>query len=150
MSNLAAFASLLQLGFGIGIGLSVFRSPLTLRATSLGKRLDAELSIIKDSHSTKANELRGKLSSAKLLYHDAMREMERSYVPLMGAVLIGALANMSGLILASLYPDVVVNESLSGVLLFISTGYYLFVALVIEIYTRYRMRAVYSALAGIL
>ncbi len=148
MSNLGAFASLLQLGFGIGIGLSVFRTPLTLRATILGKRLDSELTIIRDIRSTQAEELRGKISSAKLVYHNAMQEIEKSYLPLMGAVLVGAAANLVALIASSLYPDMPVDGFWATILIIVSFGYYVALALIIEVYTRYRMRPVYAEVDG--
>lgn len=150
MSNLGAFASLLQLGFGIGIGLSVFRTPLTLRAINLGKRLDAELSIVRNNSSDTAENLRGRLSSAKLMYHDKMCEIEKSYVPLMGAVLAGAAINLFYLVWSSVSPEIEIDNIFASFLIFISVFYYAIIALFIEIYTRVRMKPIYSSLSGII
>jgi hypothetical protein len=77
MATMGEFSSLLQLGFGIGIGLSYFRAPVELRSASLGKAVDDEITVIAGVNTAKAQEKRGELSSLKLAFNDEMERLEK-------------------------------------------------------------------------
>jgi hypothetical protein len=149
MATMGEFSSLLQLGFGIGIGLSYFRAPVELRSASLGKAVDDEITVIAGVNTAKAQEKRGELSSLKLAFNDEMERLEKWQLPFMIAAITGAAGNWIALIYASLYATDSVTTAGEIGLIILSVIYYLALGLVLEIMAQWRFRDVRLRLAQI-
>jgi len=134
---LGAFASLLQLGFGIGIGLSLFKTPLTIRAAKIGLHIDAQLSALHGVHTEVGKDQRGRLASLKLEFSDTEVTLNKIYHVLFIFVLIGVIAKLLLLISASVWPGARLNDKEMVLLLFVSVGYYLTLGALMELLTRF-------------
>ena len=149
MATLGEFGSLLQLGFGVGIGLSYFRAPVELRSVSLGRAIDDEITVIAGVNTTKALQKRGELSSLKLAFNEEMERLEKWQMPFMVAALSGAVANWIALIYASLFAAYVLSLSEETALIILSVVYYVALGFSLEIIARWRFRYVRLRLAQI-
>lgn len=149
MATLGEFSSLLQLGFGIGIGLSYFRAPVELRASTLAQAIDGEISIVRGVTTPKAQQKTADLSSLKLRFSDIREQLEKLQFPFMVAAIAGALANWIFLILASLYASRQLLRYEKLGLLFVSVGYFVLLLVVLELIAQFRFRSVRLRLAAI-
>lgn len=126
------FTSLLQLGVGIGIGLSLFRAPVDFRTARITKSLDNELSVLRGTASTFANRKRRELLDLKFEFAEAQRSLESAIVPAMYFALFGALLNLSALVGASLHAKTPLIGWNVIELLFISVAYYFLILAFLE------------------
>jgi hypothetical protein len=142
MATLGEFASLVQLGFGIGVGLSLFRAPMDLRVRSIGRAIDAQLRVLSGVRTAAARERKAKLSTLKLAFADQRRRLDKLNLPFMAATLFCAALNLAALVWASLDATHVVTGLERNALLFISVGAYVLVLLVLEAVARFYFREV--------
>lgn len=133
MATLGEFGSLLQLGFGVGVGLSFFRAPMDLRAKALSKAIESQFAVVSGVKSQRARERSGKLASVKLEFTQKRRQLELLNLPFMIATVAFALLNLAALIWASLDAGRSLTGHERSALLFISVGSYTFVFLALEI-----------------
>lgn len=146
MAYMNDFASLLQLGFGIGAGLSLFRAPMDLRAAGIQRRIGSEIEVLERVKSPGASAKVGLLSSLEMRFHENKSELDGSLKPIMAMTFIVALVNVSALVWVSLDPRSEVSLYLSWGFIFISVGYYLVVGLAVEWLTRKHLGRIRSAL----
>jgi hypothetical protein len=149
VATLGEFSSLLQLGFGIGIGLSYFRAPVELRASTLRQAIDGELLIVRGVATPKAQQKSADLASLKLAFSDVREQLEKLQLPFMIAAIAGAITNWVFLILASLYASRALVRWEKLGLLFISVGYFVLLLVALELIAQYRFRTVRLRLAAI-
>ncbi|KIZ41430.1 MULTISPECIES: hypothetical protein [Rhodopseudomonas] len=149
MATLGEFSSLLQLGFGIGIGLSYFRAPVELRAKELAMAIDNEIIVLEGLSSAKAQQQRGDLSLLKLAFNVEADNLEKWLFPFMIGALVGAVGNWTALVLASLYAPYVLSAHEKIGLLFLSVAYYLILGALLEIMARWRFHIIKLRLAEI-
>lgn len=124
MATLGEFGSLLQLGFGIGVGLSVFRAPMERRARSLEGAIEAQLGVVKGVRTAKAQDRTGKLASLKLSFVAQRRKLNRFNLPLLWTTVGFAILNLGALIWASLDAAHRLTASERNILLFVAVGSY--------------------------
>ena len=142
MSSMGEYGSLLQLGFGIGAGLSVFQAPLKLRYEYLNTSINAQLKMTANTNSVKADDLHAKLSELYLslgMRNDRISELQK---PFLVCCLFGAALNWAVLIYASMYASHNVSHLGRSAVIFISVIYYIIIGLVLEIVVRLRLRAI--------
>jgi hypothetical protein len=146
MATLGEFSSLLQLGFGIGIGLSLFRAPVDLRTAKLAREIDGDLAAIRGVASEVARTKRRGLMTLKLRFANTRRELDSKQIPFMIAALLGALANLAGLIAASSDAQRTLSSGQQAGLIFLSSGYFLLLALCLEVLARWYLTALFEEL----
>ncbi len=132
MATLGEFGSLLQLGFGVGVGLSLFRAPMELRANALARAIEAQLGVVKGVQTPKARERSGKLASLKLKFVEQRRKLNRLNRPLMVLTVAFALLNLAALIWASVDASHVLSNGERNTLLFVSAGSYVAILAALE------------------
>ena len=101
MATLGEYGSLLQLGFGIGIGLSIFRAPMDLLSISFEKDLRAELDVFEGVQTTKAKTNKSDLGDLSLEFAQTAEALNSFHLPFMIAAIAGALVNWGLLAWAS-------------------------------------------------
>jgi hypothetical protein len=132
MATLGEFGSLLQLGFGVGVGLSLFRAPMELRANALARAIEAQLGVVKGVQAPKARERSGKLASLKLKFVEQRRKLNRLNRPFMVLTIAFALLNLAALIWASVDASHVLLSGECNILLFVSVGSYVAIFAALE------------------
>jgi hypothetical protein len=142
MATLGEFSSLLQLGFGIGIGLSYFRAPVELRSASLRQAIEDEITIVRGVSSAKAQQKLGDLSSLKLAFNEEIDKLEGWQLPFMIAALAGGAGNWIALVFASVSAQCVLTATGEFGLIFLSVGYYILLAIALEFIAQWRFRSV--------
>lgn len=93
MATLGEYGSLLQLGFGIGIGLSIFRAPLDLISKGLADDLNAELGVVENLKTAKAQQMKTQLIDLKIRLSEKVQRLERLHIPFLIAAVFVALVN---------------------------------------------------------
>lgn len=149
MATFGEFSSLLQLGFGVGIGLSYFRAPIDLRSASLRQEIEDEITIVDGVPSSEAEQKRGDLASLNLTFNDELDNLEKWQFPFMVAALAGAAGNLIALVMASLHAMQLLTTVAEMGLIVLSVGYYLVIVGLLEIIARWRFRSVKLRLAQI-
>lgn len=144
MATLNEFSSLLQLGVGIGIGLSLFRAPIDLRVTSLTAILENETRILQTVQTTAAKARLADFASAAVELAGEHGNLESDLRWFLGATLLGAVANWAALIWASLDATHTLNFGETILLLTISVFYYAAILGALEILARRRLRVLTS------
>jgi len=140
MPTYGDFASLLQLGVGIGIGLSLFRAPVDIRTAKLEKVLAAEILALKGSGPTefRASKRRA-LQKLRLGYAAVRQDLERYQHPFMILAALGAFANLAALVFVSLYAQQTASDYATYALIFVSSGYFLLLLLLLEVIARWHL-----------
>lgn len=146
MATLSEFTSLLQLGFGVGVGLSFFRAPMDLRANALARAIESQLGVVKGLRTAKAQERGGKLASLKLKFVEQRRKLNRLNRPFMGLTVLFALLNLAALIWASLDASHTLSRAERDWLLFIAVGSYVIIFVALEAIARWLFRDVAAEL----
>jgi hypothetical protein len=139
MASYGEFSSLLQLGVGIGIGLSIFKAPIDLRTNRIGRALDAEILALRGGASDFTKQKRRELMMLRLHFLQVRESLERLQRPFMVTAVAGAILNLLFLIKASLDASAQVSRCMIWVLLFTSIGLYLLVGCGLEILARYKL-----------
>jgi hypothetical protein len=149
LATLNDFASLLQLGVGIGIGLLAFRAPMDLRVGQLSKALDEEFRVFSGGTSDKALSALQEIASLQLEFNETCIKLERWNRPFMAITILVALGNWVALIFASLYASTVLTCSQESGLLTLSVFYYVVIWLILEALARWQLRGVQSKLKAL-
>jgi hypothetical protein len=127
MATLGEYSSLLQLGVGFGVGLSLFRAPMSLFVDKLENDLAAEVDVLEKVHSPKAKEARSTLASLKLEISRKQRKVENWNLPFLIAAILGAAVNWALLVAASKCASYTLSFAEESVLLAVSVGLFVFV-----------------------
>lgn len=135
MATLGEYGSLLQLGFGIGIGLSVFRAPMELLSVKLKSDLDAEFAVLEKVISTRAGEQRGKLSDLQLQFSQTASWLDRMHLPFMIASIIAAIVNWIFLAIGSSSASYQLNALQEWGLFLVAGPIYLLISIVLAALT---------------
>lgn len=120
MTTFGNFSSLLQLGVGIGIGLSLFRAPVDLRVSKLDRAIEAELAALRGVTLAFATLKRRDLLDLKLHFRSTKENLEVDMLPFMALAVIGSALNLVGLVFASIYPAYVLNNYELYAIIFVS------------------------------
>lgn len=142
MATYGDFSSLLQLGVGIGIGISLFRAPVDLRVSRLERIIDGEIAVLRGTDVPFGQKKRRDMMDLRFQFMTVRAKLDRWQWPFMAAAVIGALANLAGLIVATLDKDGVVCDFGQWTLLFVSIGWYFILLLALEILARVTLRSV--------
>lgn len=94
MATLGEYSSLLQLGVGVGIGLSLFREPIEIRTHLLRRELDVQLKILAKSQTDFGKQKYLSMVQIQILFDDCVRNLENLQRPIMAALLINSLINV--------------------------------------------------------
>lgn len=135
MATYGDFSSLLQLGVGIGIGLSLFRAPVDLRVAYLGRTIDSEIAMLR-SPLPFAKRKRRDLQDLKLRFLTVSGNLERRQLPFMVIAVGLSVANLAALIWAAVDKDRCVSGPELWMLLAISVGGYILLIAALEILAR--------------
>lgn len=133
MSNLGEFSSLLQLGVGFGIGLSLFRAPMTLLLEKLARELAHEMDVVDTIQTPAARRLKGELSNLQMDISTNADALNRWNLPFMIAAIVGGLVNWAALILASVNAQRPLTWEEEWLLIGISVGWFLAIGTVVGI-----------------
>jgi hypothetical protein len=125
MATLGEYSSLLQLGVGFGIGLSLFRAPMTLYLDKLENDLAAEVDVLEKVNSPKAREARSVLATLKLEISKKQNTLERWNLPFLIAAILGAAVNWMLLITASMCATYTLSFTQQLWLLVVSVGLFI-------------------------
>jgi hypothetical protein len=149
MATMGEFNSLLQLGVGIGIGLSVFRAPMDIKATYLENALADEASVLNGVNTPQGLTKRGEISTLRLRFNDARVLMEKWQKPFLYATLLGAAANCFALIFASLCANYVLREREELLLIFLSVFYYVVIWITLALIAHWHFASIQKRLREI-
>src|ERR1700737_3588200 len=103
MSNLGEFGSLLQLGVGFGVGLSLFRAPMTLLLRKLDEDIAKEMDVLSTVQSIEAKRVKADLSALKMDIAKNTETLGLLALPFLISALVGAAVNWLVLIYASFF-----------------------------------------------
>ncbi len=142
MTTFADFSSLLQLGVGTGIGLSLFRAPVDVRVARLARTIDAELTAMRGATSEFAKKKRRDMQDVKLKFLQARDGLDERIMPYMIVAVLGAIANLIALILATLDAERVLRTCEISILLFISVGWFVIELASLEVLSRVTLAGV--------
>ena len=135
MATLGEYSSLLQLGFGIGIGLSIFRAPMDLMSKAFEKDLNAELDVISEIQTPRAVSMRGRLSDVKLEFAQTSKTLNRFHFPFMIASIICAAVNWSLLAKASSHAGYLLTDGEEWLVWLVSGPVFLILAVILAAFT---------------
>ena len=133
MSNLGEFGSLLQLGVGFGVGLSLFRAPMALLQRKLDRDLAQELDVLSAVQTPAAKRSKAELSDLQMEISSTTVTLNRLNLPFMIAAILGAAVNWIALIYASLHADSPLSSTEEWMLIGISVGWFLLIGFVVAI-----------------
>ena len=139
MAVLGAFSSLLQLGVGTGIGLSVFRAPVDLRVRRISRTIEGEVVALKGVATPFARTKRRDMLDLRFQFVTVREELDNRLRPFMIAAVIGAFLNLLALIAATTDADRVVSSFQAGELIFLSVGWFLIVLAALELLARLKL-----------
>ena len=149
MGIMSDFSSLLQLGVGIGLGLSAFRAPLDLRTRAIEAGIEEEWNIIDRLGSVRAQTLRGEIATLKLEYAQAKTRIEKVQFPFLIATLGGALANWIALGYAAISPAAKVSTSGEYVILAFAIFYFVGILIALELIARSQLGDIQARLKAL-
>jgi hypothetical protein len=127
MSNLGEFGSLLQLGVGFGIGLSLFRAPMTLLVRKLDEDIAKEMDVLSTVQSLDAKRVKADLSDLKMDIATNTDTLNWLTLPFMIAALVGAAVNWLVLIYASFFAQNTLTSAEEWLLVLVSVGWFLLI-----------------------
>ena len=122
MSNLGEFGSLLQLGVGFGVGLSLFRAPMTLLLRKLDEDIAKEMDVLSTVQSLEAKRVKADLSDLKMDIATNTETLNWLTLPFMITALVGAAVNWLVLIYASFFAQNVLTSTDEWLLVLVSVG----------------------------
>jgi hypothetical protein len=131
MATLGEYGSLLQLGFGIGIGLSVFKAPTDLLLKRLANDLTAELAVFQRTNTDRANQVTASLSDLHIRLSEAIKKLESSYPVFLIPALAVAMINWVLLAIASTNAAYVLSAAQESLLIIVSGPVYIVIALIV-------------------
>jgi hypothetical protein len=140
MATLGEYGSLLQLGFGIGIGLSIFRAPMDLLSLAFERDLSAEMNVLEGVQTPKAQTNKSALSDLKLEFAQTARTLESFHLPFMIAAIAGALVNWALLASASSKAGRDLSYEEEWAVFFIAGPYFLLIAGLLAVVTVHMLR----------
>jgi hypothetical protein len=142
MATYGDFTSLLQLGVGIGIGISLFRAPVDLRVSRLQRMIEGEVAALRGTDVQFGQKKRRDMMDLRYRFTIVRAKLDRWQWPFMVAAVVGAIANLAELIVATLDKDKPVSQPELWVLLFVSIGWFLLLLAALEVLARVVLRSV--------
>jgi hypothetical protein len=140
MATLGEYGSLLQLGFGIGIGLSVFRAPMDLMSKAFERELNAEIDVFDDIQTIPAREKKTRLSNIKFDFSETSRALNIFHLPFMIASIAGAVVNWALLAKASSEAGYELAGWQEWAVFLLAGPFFLFIAIVLAGFTYRKLR----------
>lgn len=132
MATYGDFSSLLQLGVGIGIGLSLFRAPVDLRASKLMRAMDNELTVLRNPNNPFARTKWRDVRQLRYRFGQVRDILDRIQLPFMWAALALAVLNLAALVVATVDKErIACGAELYG-LLFVTIGGFFIVLAALE------------------
>lgn len=132
---LGEYSSLLQLGFGIGIGLSVFRAPMDLMSKKLKSNLDSELGVYEKIETPRAAMQRASLSDLLIEFRQVALQLDKIHLPFMIASISFAVVNWALLALAAYYSHYELSDTQEWLLLIVSGPIFFLISIVLAVCT---------------
>jgi hypothetical protein len=142
VATLGEYGSLLQLGFGIGVGLSVFRAPMDLLSAKAKADIRSEMDVLANVQTAKANEKKARLSDLNLEFVKTAATLDKFHLPFMIASILGALVNWALLAAASHEAGRVLSPGEEWFVFFVSGPIYLIISAILALVTWQRLRPV--------
>lgn len=149
MASFGDFSSLLQLGVGTGIGLSLFRAPVDLRVKFLSKVIEEELASLNNSSSQFGRKKRRDISDLKQKFLEVCDKLDIYMQPFMVAAVVGAALNLIALIDRTLNSDIELSNVAIWWLLFVSVGFFILELALLEVLARRCLGPIANELAVI-
>ena len=149
MTSFGDFSSLLQLGVGTGIGLSLFRAPVDLRVARIARTIEAELVALRGAVPPFARSKRRALHDLNLTFRVVRQRLERQLKPFMVAAVIGALVNLWALVEATVRSNRPISPREADALIFLSVGWFVLEIVALEVLARIMLRATTRELASL-
>lgn len=140
MATLGDFGSLLQLGVGLGLGLSVFRAPLDVRLRRIGNKLQAEMDIVQGVDSEFSRDRVSQISRIKIKFLRATLSLEQAQFNFSVVALIGALLNVLFLTVAAVQVEQELSMGWQIAIIFISWVYFVFLIGIADVFVRFKLR----------
>lgn len=149
MTTYGDFSSLLQLGVGIGIGLSLFRAPVDLRASKLIRTIDNELTVLRNPINPFAKAKWRDVRQLRYRFGQVRDSLDRVQLPFMWAALTLAALNLAALVVATVDKErVACGAELYG-LLFVTIGGFLLLLAALEGLARWHLAPIRAELKQI-
>jgi len=149
MATYGDFSSLLQLGVGIGIGLSLFRAPVDLRASKLIRVMDNELTVLRNPNNPFAKTKWRDVRQLRYRFGQIRDGLDRLQLPFMWAALALAVLNLAALVVATVDKErVACGAELYG-LLFITIGGFFILLAALEVLARWHLGPIRAELKQI-
>jgi len=142
MASFGDFSSLLQLGVGTGVGLSLFRAPVDLRVARISRTIEAELVALRGVTMPFAQRKRRDMLDLKLRFVTVREALDRSLMPFMIAAVIGAFLNLLALIAATMDTGRALTPCQADALIFLSVGWFLMVVVALEVLARLKLQSI--------
>jgi hypothetical protein len=139
LATLGEFGSLLQLGVGFGIGLSLFRAPMELLKDRLRNDLAAEFDVLSRIPTPRALQSKAELSDLKGKIENNTIKLDQLHLPFMIAAILGAVVNWLVLILASLDATRPLSNFEVAALIFCSVAWYLLIGVILAGFAFYQL-----------
>lgn len=149
MATYGDFSSLLQLGVGIGIGLSLFRAPVDLRASKLMRVMDNELTVLRNPNNPFARTKWRDVRQLRYRFGQVRDTLDRVQLPFMWVALALAVLNLAALIMATLDKErIACGAELYG-LLFVTIGGFFILLAALEGLARWHLGPIQAELKQI-
>lgn len=139
MAAFEDYSSLLSAGFGLGIGLSIFRAPIAVRARALRAVLETELLALARAGNDVAKAKRRDLADLSLRLWDAEQQLRSLLIPCLWLTVAGAAINLILLILVSGNAKRPLTGAEEAALIFFSVGFYIIIGVILEIGARWKI-----------
>lgn len=149
MTTYSDFSSLLQLGVGVGIGLSLFRAPVDLRVVNLSRTIESDLVVLRDAEMQFAKAKRRDLMDLKFRFIGICDDLNRWQLPFMVAAVVAAVLNLIGLIFATIYADRVADSYEIVAVLTVSVVWFGIEIALLEVLARWKLMGIARDLRNI-
>lgn len=149
MATLGEYGSLLQLGFGIGVGLSVFRAPMDIMSAKVKAQVQSEMDVLVNVQTAKANEKKARLSDLNLEFVKTASTLDRFHLPFMIASILGAFVNWALLAAASHEAGRVLGSGEEWFVFLVSGPLYLVISAILALVTWHQLHPIQRKLGEI-
>lgn len=139
MPTMSDFASLLQLGAGIGIGFSLFRAPLDVRTDRFERILNSEEGAFRGNESERGRYVLRKIHSARIKLQLTRRELHDTHSHMSFILFIIAVINWIFLCVVTIWPNENVNTLGCFFFLLVSVFSYIVLGVWIECMVKRKM-----------
>lgn len=149
MATYGDFSSLLQLGVGIGIGLSLFRAPVDLRTSKLMRTMDNELTVLRNPNNQFAKMKWRDVRELRYRFGQVRDDLDKVQLPFMWAAIVLAILNLAALVVATVDKERAADGLELYGLLFIAVGGFFIILAALEGMARWYLNPIRAELRKI-